>query len=104
MHQHEAGFLPLDRTAETERAEKQPEFQRHIEMRDAVGLKLRQIVDAPTAVANRLDDLIDPRLPEVGCFQGTSQPKMARVHGEDQRVADRFVAVGEGTVDKDARR
>ena len=38
MHQYEAGLLPLDRTAETERAEKQPEFQRYIEMRDAVGL------------------------------------------------------------------
>ena len=105
MHENQAGFEFLLLIAEAMSTEEQAEFERHVEMR-RVGAFDRtdagEVVNAPSARADQIDDLIEACLNAVVVFERTPGFEATGEGGEDQRIANGFVGVVERAIDEDA--
>ncbi|MSO99522.1 MAG: hypothetical protein EXR07_00505 [Acetobacteraceae bacterium] len=101
--EHETGFFSLPRIAKAVGAEKQAEFEGHVETGQAflVRFGTRQIVDAPAAIADKGRDFIDANIAAVIGFEGASGPRAARENSECQRVPEMPISRVERAVDKD---
>jgi len=86
------------------RAEKQAQFERHVEAGHARGrIKARvgEIVDGPSAAPHDADDLVDANFPTVFAFAGTTRPEPAIHHSKDISAQSRAMVRREGAVYED---
>lgn len=91
--------------AEVTRAEKDAEFERHVEAGKAVRrvqFGAREIVDTVSAVLNDRIELVDTGLAGVVQLARRARDEPTGVNSEDQRAEQRRVIVVEGAIDEDA--
>jgi len=97
-------FLPL--ISEVLRSQKNPQFERHVEARQAghgVRFCAAYVVNAVPALGYDPEDFIYSGLAGVLDFEGTAGRKAACVNAEDQSPQERLIGPVEGAIDKNAR-
>ena len=85
--QNQANLLFLPLISEVLRSQKNPQFKRHVEARqagDSIRFSAAYVVNAIPALGYDPEEFIYSGLAGVLDFEGTAERKAARVNGEDQ--------------------